>query len=153
MDQVYTLKASQFLRKRDDFFYIWKLERKENEEIKGRISRRSLVLFPIIQQICTKSQNHRCNSSWEIFDTNFPMYYIRVRDGKKEKEGKINLPVSSFVFCPTIYLATLNVTKFEDSGPHRRGSGLGGGGGGVWNSLFSKNLAHYSLSLKFLLIL
>ena len=25
--------------------------------------------------------------------------------------------------------------------------------GGVWNSLISKNLAHYSLSLKFLLIL
>ena len=36
---------------------------------------------------------------------------------KKEKEGKINL---SFAFCPTIYLATLNVyTKFEDSGSHR----------------------------------
>ena len=30
---------------------------------------------------------------------------------------------------------------------------MGGGGGGVWNSLISKNLAHYSLSLKFLLIL
>ena len=29
----------------------------------------------------------------------------------------------------------------------------GGGGGGVWNSLISKNLTHYSLSLKFLLIL
>ena len=29
----------------------------------------------------------------------------------------------------------------------------GGGGGGVWNSLISKYLAHYSLSLKFLLIL
>ena len=28
-----------------------------------------------------------------------------------------------------------------------------GGGGGVWNSLISKNLAHYSLSLYFLLIL
>ena len=28
-----------------------------------------------------------------------------------------------------------------------------GGGGGVSNSLISKNLAHYSLSLKFLLIL
>ena len=26
-------------------------------------------------------------------------------------------------------------------------------GGGFWNSLISKNLAHYSLSLKFLLIL
>ena len=39
------------------------------------------------------------------------MYYTGVRDGKKGKEGKINL---SFVFCPTIYLATLNVyTKFE----------------------------------------
>ena len=34
--------------------------------------------------------------------------------------------------------------------------GLDGGGGRgewVWNSLISKNLAHYSLSLKFLLIL
>ena len=40
------------------------------------------------------------------------MYYIGVRDGKKEKEGRINL---SFVFCHTIYLAILNVyTKFED---------------------------------------
>ena len=28
-----------------------------------------------------------------------------------------------------------------------------GGGEGVWNSLISKSLAHYSLSLKFLLIL
>ena len=35
-----------------------------------------------------------------------------------------------------------------------KGSGWGVGvGGGVWNSLISKNLAHYSLSLKFLLIL
>ena len=33
---------------------------------------------------------------------------------KTEKEGKINL--SSLVFCPTVYLATLKVyTKFEDS--------------------------------------
>ena len=29
----------------------------------------------------------------------------------------------------------------------------GEGGSGVWNSLISKNLAHYSLSLGFLLIL
>ena len=35
------------------------------------------------------------------------------------------------------------------------GGGEGGGerGGGVWNSLISKNLAHYSLSLNCLLIL
>ena len=31
--------------------------------------------------------------------------------------------------------------------------GLDGGGGVVSNSLISKNLAHYSLSIKFLLIL
>ena len=42
------------------------------------------------------------------------MYYIEWEMGKKEKEGKTNL--SSSAFCPTIYLATLNVyTKFEDS--------------------------------------
>ena len=29
---------------------------------------------------------------------------------------------------------------------------MGGGGGGVWYSLFIKNLAHYSLSLKFWVI-
>ena len=33
------------------------------------------------------------------------MYYIGVRDGKKEKEGKII--ISSFVFCTKIYLAIL----------------------------------------------
>ena len=38
---------------------------------------------------------------------------------KKEREGKIYL--NSFVFCPTIYLATLNVyTKFGDPGSHTR---------------------------------
>ena len=41
---------------------------------------------------------------------------------------------------------------------HIRGSGWGAGRGGagmgcVWNSLISKNLVHYSLSLKCLLIL
>ena len=33
------------------------------------------------------------------------------------------------------------------------GGGEGGEERGVWNSLISKNLAHYSLSLNFLLIL
>ena len=61
----------------------------------------------MIHNICTKIQNPMCNSSFEIFDTDFPMYYIGLRDGKKEKEGNINL--SSFVFCLTLYLATLNM--------------------------------------------
>ena len=54
-----------------------------------------LILFYPIQQVkpkfCTKFQNPRHSISWEIFDTNFPMYYIGVRDEKKrkmEKEGK-----------------------------------------------------------------
>ena len=40
--------------------------------------------------------------------------------------------------------------------PYVINEGLKGGGwrgGGVWNSLISKNLTHYSLSLQFLLIL
>ena len=82
-----------------NLFDIWKLERKKNEEIKGRISRRNLVLLHIKQQMihntCTKLQNPTCNSSWEIFVTNFPVYYTEVRDGKKEKEGKINLVLFS----------------------------------------------------------
>ena len=51
-----------------------------------------LILFYTIQQvipnICNKFQNPKHSSYWEIFETNFPVYYIRVRDGKKEKEGK-----------------------------------------------------------------
>ena len=47
--------------KRDELFDIWKLVRKKNEEIKGRISRKNLVLFHIKQQMIhntyTKLQN------------------------------------------------------------------------------------------------
>ena len=72
------------------FFLYWKLERKKNEEIKGRICRRNLVLFHIKQQMihntCTKLQSPICNSSWKIFVTHFPMYYIAVRDGKQTNE-------------------------------------------------------------------
>ena len=58
------------------------------------VSSRRLILSYTIQQvipnICTKFQNPRCSCFWEIFDTNFPTYYIGVRDGKRkmEKEGK-----------------------------------------------------------------
>ena len=60
-------------------FDIRKLERKKNEEIKGRVSRRSLVLFHIKQQmihnICTKLQNSMCNlalySLFQIFSVAF----------------------------------------------------------------------------------
>ena len=47
----------------------------------------SYTMQQVIPNICTKFQNPRCSCSWEIFDTNFPMYYIGVRDGKS-KNGK-----------------------------------------------------------------
>ena len=81
----------------------------------------SYTMQPVILNICTKFQNPRCSCSWGIFDTNFLMYYIGVRDGKKQtwkKKAKINLSI--LIFFPTIYLATLKVyTKFEDFGSHR----------------------------------
>ena len=84
------------------------------------VSIRRLILSYTMQQvipnICTKFQNPRYSCSWEIFDANVPMYYIGVRDGKKQKwkkAAKINLSI--LIFFPTIYLATLKVyTKFED---------------------------------------
>ena len=52
------------------------------------------------------------------------MYYIGMRDGKKEKWKKmVKINLSILVFCPMcniLGLATLNVyKKFEDSGSHR----------------------------------
>ena len=56
---------------------------------------------------------------------------------------------------PSFEVVFLNVVYIDFYARHPIQEGLdgGGGGGGVWNSLISKNLAHYSLSLKFLLIL
>ena len=67
------------------------LGEKEKWTNKGIISSSKLILFYTIQQVipnmCNKFQNPRHSNSWEIFDTNFPMYYIRVRD-EKRKNGK-----------------------------------------------------------------
>ena len=98
------------LEQRNLWQKIW-LERKKNGQIKGMINRRRLILFHTIKQvmpnICYKFKNPRHNSPWEIFDANFPMYYIGVRDEKRKKKVKINL--STLFFFPSIYLATLKV--------------------------------------------
>ena len=78
-----------------------------------------LILFYTIQQvipnICTKFQNPRHSSSWETFDTNFPMYYIGVTDGKMEKDGKNKSQHLGFLSHNILGLATLKVyKKFED---------------------------------------
>ena len=56
-------------------FNVWKLERKKNEEIKGRISISSLTFVytkhsPTVN-VCTKFQLCRPYSSWEKCDDNF----------------------------------------------------------------------------------
>ena len=57
----------------------------------------------------------------------------------------LNIYKDSFLLWPEVILLL--------SERHTGGSGWGGGRWEVLNSLISKNLAHYSLSLKFLLIL
>ena len=41
-----------------------------------------------IPNVSIKFQNPRYSSSWEIFDTDFPMHYIGLRYGKKKKKKK-----------------------------------------------------------------
>ena len=48
----------------------------------------SYTIQVVVPNVCTKFQNPWFSSSWETFDTNFPMYYIAVRDGIKEKGKK-----------------------------------------------------------------
>ena len=78
------------------------LGEKEKWKINGMVSSNMLIIFYTIQQIpniCTNFQIPRHSNSCEIFDTNFPMYYIGVRDGKKEKWKKIvKLDLSILVF-------------------------------------------------------
>ena len=66
----------------------------------------SYTIQLVIPNVCTKFQNLRCSSSWEIVDMNFPMHNIAVRDGKREKEGKM-IEFSIVVFFHTIYFKPL----------------------------------------------
>ena len=61
----------------------------------------SYTLQQVIINVCTKLKNPRSSS----FDPNFRMHYIGVRDGKKEKEGKINFNIVFFIY--TIYFHPL----------------------------------------------
>ena len=92
---IYLAPLKVYKKFEDSGCILWRkvlLERKKNGQMKGMISSSMLILFyttlQVKPKICTKFQNLRRSSSWEIFDTNFPMYYIGVRDGKKEKDGK-----------------------------------------------------------------
>ena len=59
------------------------LEKKKGQ-IKGLISHMWLILLytvqPVIPDVCTKFQNPRSSSPGEIFDENFHIHYLGVRD-------------------------------------------------------------------------
>ena len=42
----------------------------------------------VISDVCTKFQNSRSSSDGEIFDENFHMHYLGVKDGKRKKKEK-----------------------------------------------------------------
>ena len=75
-------------------------KRKIIRQIKRMISMWMLILSYTIQQVilnvCAKFQIPRYSSSRAIFDTNFHMHYIGVKDGKNGKEGKINFSIMIF---------------------------------------------------------
>ena len=64
-------------------------------------------------KLCTKFQNPKSNSCWEIFDRkNVHMYYMGVREEKIEnlnKEGKMRTGILIFIY--TIHFACLKVTQ------------------------------------------
>ena len=74
----------------------------------------------VISDVCTKFQNSRSSSAGEIFDKNFHMHYLEVKDRKEkiEKEGKIKS--RHLGLFTLIHLVVLIVfTKFEDCSTHR----------------------------------
>ena len=69
---IQNLKTFTLIEAEKSMTEIFIGEKKKNGEIIGMISRRRLILSYTIQQVipnvCTKFQNLRFSSSWEIFD-------------------------------------------------------------------------------------
>ena len=84
------------------------LERKKNEQIREMIGNSMLILFYTIKQVIpniyAKFQNPRHSTFLEIFDTNFPMYYIGVRDGKRKTGKRRQKLITSFWFSFPQYI-------------------------------------------------
>ena len=101
-------------------FNVWKLERKKSKEIKGQISRSSLISvytihLPIVH-VCTKFQSSRPYSSWEKCGEKFNVWKLE-RKTNEEINGQISR--SSLIPVYTIHLPTDHVcTKFQSSRPH-----------------------------------
>ena len=82
----------------DQKFQCWKLERKKNEEIKGRISSSNLIPVDMIHlptvYVCTKFQSSRPYSSQEKSDQKFKCWKL---ERKKNEEIKGRISSSSLI--------------------------------------------------------
>ena len=84
----------------DETFQRWKLERKKNEEIRGRISSSSsLILVYMIHlptvHVCTKFQSSRPHSSWDKSDEKFQCWKLeRKKNGRNKGMNKKQQPDS-----------------------------------------------------------
>ena len=104
----------------DEKFQCWKLDRKKNEELKGRISSSSLILIYMIHlptlHVCTKFQSSRSHSSREKCDKKFQCWKL---ERKKNEEIKGWISSSSLIPVNMIHLPTAHMcTKFQFSRPH-----------------------------------
>ena len=99
-----------------------KEKRKKKGQIKGLISHMWLILLytvqPVIPDVCTKFQNPRSSSSWEIFDENFHIYYLERLKKEKIEKGKNKSRHLGFVLVTHLVVPIL-YTKFKDSGSNR----------------------------------
>ena len=76
-----------------------------------------------IPNICTKFQNPRCSSSWEIFDTNFPIYVLHWSERwRKKKNGKRRqklISASWFSFPQHTWPLSRCIQNLKEFGSHR----------------------------------
>ena len=101
-------------KKSDEKFQCWKLEKKKNEEeIKGWISSRSLILVYMIHlptvHVCTKLQSPRPHSSWEKSDEKFQCWKLE-RKKNEETKGWFRSSRYTWYICPlSTYVPSFNL--------------------------------------------
>ena len=99
----------------DEIFQCWKLERKKNEEIKGRISSNSLI--PVHMRhlptghVCTKFQYPRPHSSRENCDQKLLLKIWEKEKWRNKRTNKQQQPDSSMhdtsAHCPRVYQVSI----------------------------------------------
>ena len=147
-------------------YYIWQVEISYPVSLPGTQSINIplkfhcvffIVNFTIANTVISKKSYFRLNIWWDV------IYVQREQQGTPDKTGAQS-DFSPFTTTPCFLKQRKEFIHFNVLPPIQSLNNLllrsswgrvwmAGVGGGVWNSLISKNLAHYSLSLKFLLIL